>query len=89
MCDICVFYDEKDRIFVDEEGYRIENIFELITPSDLLLFRTLPGFDVIRVSRSKRIYVDFDYCPFCGETDCDVRIEILPEKEICGYLPRR
>lgn len=79
MRELCIFYDLKYNEFLDEEGYRIENIFELITPSDLLLHRLGIGFDVFRVQKTKHI---------CSN-DLYVRIENIPEKEICGYLPRR
>jgi hypothetical protein len=38
---IGLFYDVEKNIFLDEDGQVVKNIFELITPNDLYLFRHL------------------------------------------------
>jgi hypothetical protein len=32
-------YDPEENVFYDECGFRIRNIFEMITPNDLVLYR--------------------------------------------------
>jgi hypothetical protein len=36
---IGIFYDVDRNLFIDEDGFVIYSIFELITPADLMLFR--------------------------------------------------
>jgi len=36
---IGIFYDIDENLFIDEDGFIIWSIFELITPNDLYLFR--------------------------------------------------
>lgn len=73
MLEVCVFYDVANHEFLDGEGEVIGNIFDLITPSDLFLFRSHPELNVFRMSKTKHICLD----------DIYVRIEAIPEKDIC------
>lgn len=42
--DLCyIYYDPESNAFYDEDGAQIDNIFELITPNDLYLYRHDPG----------------------------------------------
>lgn len=36
---IGIFYDVERNLFIDEDGFPIINVFELITPNDLYLFK--------------------------------------------------
>jgi len=36
---LCIEYDPDENCFYDDDGYLIYNIFDMITPSDLVLFR--------------------------------------------------
>jgi len=40
-CDILIrlYYDSKDNVFYDEDGFVVFNIFDYITPTDLYLFK--------------------------------------------------
>jgi hypothetical protein len=38
-----IFYDEVMNCFYNTRGERIQNIFSILTPGDLLLFRNDPG----------------------------------------------
>jgi 4-amino-4-deoxy-L-arabinose transferase-like glycosyltransferase len=41
MCDIRqIFYDEKDNFYVDDCGYVIPNIYSIIEPNIIYLFRS-------------------------------------------------
>ena len=43
--DVYLFYEKGDNVFLDEDGYIIWDIFSLVTPNDLYLFR-LHGEDM-------------------------------------------
>lgn len=53
-----ILYFEDDNIFTDDDGHIIENIFELITPGDLYLFRSDPGYNVFPLRSNNRVLVE-------------------------------
>lgn len=41
-----IFYDKETNTFLDECGFEFVNVFEAITPNDLILYRSDPGFSL-------------------------------------------
>ena len=39
------FYDSEENIFYDQCGIRVVNIFEVLTPNDIFLFKQDPGYN--------------------------------------------
>lgn len=42
---VYVRYDPDDNIYYDECGFRIDNIFEMLTPNDVYMFAQDPGYN--------------------------------------------
>lgn len=55
---IGLFYNEDTKRFIDEDGYVVWNIFELITPNDLLLFRESQDYFVTRHRALKGVFIE-------------------------------
>jgi hypothetical protein len=49
------FYDPRDNIFCDQFGFIVLNIFEMITPNDLLLFKEDHGYCIFPHRHSNNI----------------------------------
>lgn len=64
-----LYYYEQQNVFTDIDGIVIYNIFEIITPNDLFLFRHDSGFN---------------YFPFVGDKEWLVEIITVPD-EVCGW----
>lgn len=54
---ILIFLLNENR-FIDEDGKPIYNVFEMITPNDLLIFRNDPGITMFRHRDIPRMYVE-------------------------------
>lgn len=39
-----IYWSEKENIFYDTQGIQIPNIFDMVTPNDIFLFRQDPGY---------------------------------------------
>jgi len=59
---VCLYYNKEDNVFVDEDGYIICNLFELIAPNDLYLFRKHQTYMVVR-HRTLPGFICELYCP--------------------------
>lgn len=55
--EVTVYYDSDRDIFLDVEGRIIDNIFQTITPNDLLLFKNDPGYNIFPCRHEKDRYV--------------------------------
>ena len=77
-----IYYHKDENIFVDEDGHVIYDIFTVITPIDLFLFRRDPGFSCFHMVGKSDILceiitipddvrgLDMDtYHRFCAESD--------------------
>lgn len=53
-----LYYDSSENTFYDECGQRIDNIFELIRPKDLYLFRNDPGNTLFPYIHEKGIWCE-------------------------------
>ena len=75
MCDIYLFHYEKENIFVDAEGDIVYDLFRMITPSNLFLF--------------KKILDDYETFPMVDHPDVTVHIISIPKEPICQgmYIP--
>jgi len=49
------FYDSEENTFYDQCGIRVANIFEVLTPNDIFLFKQDPGYNVFRHRDDSRI----------------------------------
>lgn len=72
VCNLYLYYYEKENIFVDEEGEVIFDLFRAITPSDLFLFRN--------------ILDDYENFPMVDHPEVTVRIISIPKEPVCGRL---
>lgn len=70
MCSIYLYYYEDENIFVDEYGEIVWDIFYLITPSDMLLF--------------KSDWDKYDIFPVINMDNITCRIVVIPNGPICG-----
>lgn len=70
MCDLYLFYYEDENIFVDEYNEIVWDIFYLITPGDMLLFKS--NWD------------KYDTFPIIGMEGITCRITVIPNGPICG-----
>lgn len=70
MCDMYLCYYEKENLFVDECGEVVYDIFTIITPRDLYMFR----YD----------YDKYDKFQFVGNHDITVHIIVIPDGDICS-----
>lgn len=52
------FYNEETKRFVDEDGYIVWNVFEFITPNDLILFRESKGYFLTRHRTLKGVFIE-------------------------------
>jgi hypothetical protein len=50
-----LYYNTEQNMFYDQNGILIINIFELITPNDLLLFRQDPGHCIFQYKNKDNI----------------------------------
>ena len=50
-----IYWDSNDNSFWSLTGDPIENIFELVTPSDLYMFRRDPGYSIFTHRSNQRI----------------------------------
>lgn len=75
MCEILLCYYEKENFFVDEYGEIVYDIFTLITPNDLYMFR----HDSDKYNRFQ----------FRSNHEVSVSIIVIPEGDICslGNVP--
>jgi len=53
-----VFHCMEENFFLDECGQPIHNIFELITPNDLFLYREDPGHNIFPLRDHKDVWVE-------------------------------
>jgi len=44
-----IYYHDRENIFTDDDGHVIYDLFDIITPQDLFLFRFDPGFNCFPV----------------------------------------
>ena len=49
------FYDSEENIFYDQCGQIVTNIFEVLTPNDIFLFKQDPGYNVFPHRDNNRI----------------------------------
>jgi len=49
------FYDSEENIFYDQCGQIVINIFEVLTPNDIFLFKQDPGYNVFSHRDNNRI----------------------------------
>ena len=55
--DILYFvYDSTENMFYDQCGFRIVNIFEELTPNDIFLFRSNPGYYLFKKRNFKNVW---------------------------------
>jgi hypothetical protein len=65
-----ILYYEVDNIFTDMDGNIIYNIFDMITPNDLLLFRDDPGNNSFCMKSDRDKICEIITIPedgYCGE----------------------
>lgn len=65
-----IYYYEEENVFTKDDGRVIFNIFDIITPNDLYLFRYDPSFSCFSMKDNRNILVD---------------IISVPE-EVCGWI---
>lgn len=70
MCDYYVYYLEEENMFVEEDGTIIFDLFDIITPRDLFLFRH---------DQDK-----FDTFPLVKHREITVHVDVIPSGDICG-----
>ena len=58
---IGLFYDAESNRFVDEDGFIIWSIFEIITPNDLLLFKLNRCYTLVRHRSIPEVLVELYY----------------------------
>lgn len=57
---IYIFYDSKQNFFIDVYGRPIYNIFELLTPQDILLYKNDPGYSLFHARQRPDILVEIN-----------------------------
>jgi len=61
-CDsICLYCNKEDNMFLDEDGDVIDNVFEMITPNDLRLFREYKEYMVVRHRAFHEVICELHY----------------------------
>ena len=58
---IGLFYDAENNIFIDEDGFLIESIFEIISPNDLFLFKYNQEYMSVRHRSIPELLVELYY----------------------------
>lgn len=63
-----LYYYEDENLFTDDDGHVVYDIFDLITPQDLFLFRHDNGFNVFTLRTDQDILVEIVPIPdeVCG-----------------------
>ena len=64
-----LLYYEAQNVFTDDEGQLVLDLYNIITPSDLFLFRKDPGNSTFPMVGNRRVLVE---------------IIVIPE-EVCGW----
>ena len=72
MCDLYLAYYERENYFVDEYGEIVYDLYRVITPGDLFLF--------------KNIMDDYEQFPMVDHPEITVHIIHIPSEAICGRL---
>lgn len=55
---IPLYYDSINNVFVDENGYMVWNLFEIITPNDLFLFKKTKEYTIVNHRTIRRTVVE-------------------------------
>jgi len=58
---IGIFYDIERNVFIDEDGFIIWAIFELITPNDLFLFKQNKEYMLVQHRAMQEVLVEMYY----------------------------
>jgi len=58
---IGLFYDEERNIFIDEDGFIVWDLFEIITPNDLFLFKLNKEYMLVKHVSMKEVLVEMYY----------------------------
>ena len=56
-----LFYDADRNVFIDEDGFIIWSIFEIITPNDLFLFKRNQEYMLVRHRSIPELLVELYY----------------------------
>lgn len=75
MCDLYLYYYEDGNVFIDECGEIVYDLFTVITPQDLFLFRNIPE--------------KYEIFPMIDHPEITIHIIAVPMGELCGlyWLP--
>lgn len=57
---IYLWWDPRDNAFYDPHGARLSNIFELVTPNDILLFRNDHGYNTFPYVKDKTVLCEIN-----------------------------
>lgn len=57
---IYLWWDPRDNTFYDQHGAQLPNIFEIITPNDLFLFRNDHGYSIFPYVKDRRILCEIN-----------------------------
>lgn len=58
---IGLFYDEERNVFIDEDGFIVWDLFEIITPNDLFLFKFNKEYMLVKHRTMPEVLVEMYY----------------------------
>lgn len=56
-----IYYDADNNWFIDEDGYVIYDIYDLITPNDVFLFKERLRYMIVSYKHNKKIGVEINF----------------------------